>query len=62
MTTDTRESIIKSLLPTYEEIDIDSFELTVDNHLDRYGSPTRIRTIDMKFRIKNGQFVEIHIE
>lgn len=57
-----KELLIKSILPTYEEIDLDSFSFTVDNHLDRYGSPTRAQTTDLRFRLKNGKFVDIHIE
>ena len=57
-----RELLIKSILPTYEEIDVDSFSFDVDNHLDYGGARTRAQTIDIRCRLKNGKFVEIHIE
>lgn len=57
-----KELLIKSIIPTYEEIDIDSFSFTVDNHLDCGGVPKRAQTIDMRFRLKSGKFVDMHIE
>lgn len=57
-----KELLIKSILPTYEEIDLESFSFTVDNHLDYGGVPTRAQTVDMRFRLKSGKFVDIHIE
>jgi hypothetical protein len=57
-----RELLIKSILPTYEEIDVDSFEFTLDNHLDYGGTRSQGQTIDMTFKLKNGKFVTLHIE
>lgn len=57
-----KELLIKSILPRYEEIDLDSFSFTVDNHLDDGGARRRAQTIDLRFTLKNGKFVDIHIE
>jgi len=62
-----KELLIKSLLPTYEEIEIESFSFTVDNHLELnylYDEPgvhqTMPTSYDMTFKTKHGHTYHIH--
>lgn len=57
-----RKEMIDMLLPKVEEVDVNSLEFTINNHLDCHGARTRAQTTDIKFRLKTGQYVEIHKE
>ena len=61
-----KELLIKSLLPTFEEIVIDSFQFEIDNHLEVTGyfdkkgiEQTMPTSYTLAFRTKNGHVYHI---
>lgn len=58
----TKKMMLDELLPKIDDIEIDSFSYTIDNHLDQFGTRTRAQTIDIQYRLKDGRFVSVHIE
>jgi hypothetical protein len=54
--------LLKRLIPKIADIDPYSFTFTIDNHLNEYGHRTRAQTTDISCRLKDGRYMEIHIE
>jgi len=57
-----RKIMIDKLLPKIDDIEMDSFSYTIDNHLDQFATRTRAQTIDIQCRLKDGRSVSVHIE